>query len=86
MIDYAIKNSKVLSDYENVHLWKITGRYSVLNLTKVIKCSPKEYSIYCDLKTMPDSWLDLRFMSYTPLGFEQYFSPRIAPIKPTCIR
>lgn len=73
LLDHAMNHPSTLAGLdENERLWKITGRYRVLNLLQLIRKAPTEYDLYCDLRDRPMPWVDLRIFSCTPGGYRRY--------------
>ena len=49
LMDYAVGHSDILrSAQSHDRLWKVTGRYRVLNLPKLLKTAPAQFELYCD--------------------------------------
>jgi hypothetical protein len=72
LLDYAVNHSSALAGLDdNERLWKITGRYRVLNLLKLIRKAPAAYDLYCDTRDRPMPWLDLRIFSCTLGGYRK---------------
>ena len=72
LLDHAMQNSKVLASlHPTDHVWKVTGRYIVSNLSSMIRTAPRDYEFYCDLKTRPRPWMDLRLFSFTPTCYKR---------------
>lgn len=53
-------------------LWKVTGRYKVLNISSVIKHAPGAFDLYCDIRARPMPWADLRLFGCTIGGYETF--------------
>ncbi len=70
LIDYAVDNSKILT--EDDFIWKVTGRYKLLNIIKLIKTQPKRFSIYCDLRKYRINAADTRAYAFTLQGYRRY--------------
>ena len=70
LIDYAVDNSKILTE-EDV-IWKVTGRYKLLNIIKLIKTQPKKFSIYCELMKYKINAADTRAYAFTLQGYRRY--------------
>lgn len=52
--------------------WKVTGRYKVLNLQRMIHSRPRGAGLYMDLRARRTQyWADLRLMSWTATGYER---------------
>jgi hypothetical protein len=72
LLDYAMDHSTTLSaaDPETM-LWKVTGRYRVLNIRRIIRSAPSNSELYCDTRTWPIPWVDLRIFGCTLGGYER---------------
>jgi len=71
LIDYAMANSKIIaSQSENTIVWKITGRYVVENLDKLINRQPKNFGIYCNFRNFPKHWVDTYLIAWTPSAYQ----------------
>jgi len=79
LIDYAVDNSKILTE-EDV-IWKVTGRYKLLNIIKLIKTQPKEFSIYCDLRKYRITIADTRTYAFTLQGYRKYLYNKYHKLK-----
>jgi hypothetical protein len=73
LLDHAMVNSRLIAAEADVIVWKVTGRYQVRNLLKVIRTAPKHFDIYCDLRSHPIPWMDLRLMAWTRAGYATVF-------------
>ncbi len=72
LLDYGMSNSKLIAgseDRETV-IWKVTGRYIIQNIDKVIKNAPKNFDLYCNCRNYPKHWVDTYLMAWTPAGYE----------------
>lgn len=59
LIDYAMENSKIIaSQPEETIVWKVTGRYVIRNLNKIINHQPRSFGIYCNFRNHPKHWVD----------------------------
>lgn len=52
-------------------VWKVAGRYQVLNLREMLRTAPRRFDLYCDMRTRPLPWADLRFLGWTRRGFDR---------------
>jgi hypothetical protein len=73
LLDHVYDRSNTVATMaENDRIWKATGRYSVLNLQKLIATAPAEFDLYCDTRNWPIPWMDLRVFSCTRAGYKKY--------------
>jgi len=72
VVERAMADSRLIAGAgDNVAVWKVAGRYQVLNLREMLATAPKDFDIYCDLRSGKLQWADLRFLAWTKLGFER---------------
>jgi hypothetical protein len=70
LLDYALDHSKTLAAADaGTVLWKVTGRYRVLNIGRIIRTAPPKFDLYCDMRTWPIPWVDLRIFGCTLGGY-----------------
>lgn len=75
LLDYAMANSALVAGArDEAVIWKITGRYLVLNLATMIRSAPKRFDVYVDMRNHPLRWMDLRFMGWTYIGYDRVFA------------
>ena len=66
LLDYAMDNSKTLANAGAATiLWKVTGRYRVLNIGRIVRTAPPNSDLYCDMRKWPVPWVDLRIFGCT---------------------
>ena len=72
LLDHAMATSRLIREGgEAAVVWKITGRYRVRNLSRMIDTAPAQFDLYCDIRNRPMHWLDLRFMAWTVQGYDR---------------
>lgn len=72
LLDHAMATSRLIADAgDRAIIWKITGRYQVRNLARMVKTAPRRFDLYCDVRNRPIAWLDLRFMAWTRVGYDR---------------
>ncbi len=70
LLDYAMDHSTTLAAAgAETMLWKVTGRYRVLNIGRIIRAAPPKSDLYCDMRTWPIPWVDLRIFGCTLGGY-----------------
>lgn len=71
LLDYAMEHSYTLgsANVDDV-LWKVTGRYRVLNLVTLVHTAPSDFQLYCDIRDWPIPWVDLRIFGCTVSGYQ----------------
>lgn len=72
LLDHAMATSRLVAAAgDRAVVWKITGRYRVRNLARMIATAPVRFDLYCDVRNRPIVWLDLRFMAWTSAGYDR---------------
>jgi hypothetical protein len=72
LLDHAIGHSATLAvAHPSSILWKITGRYRVLNAMRLIREAPTSFDIYCDIRNWPIPWVDLRIFGCSLDGYRK---------------
>ena len=72
LLDHAVDHSPTLAVAPSSSvLWKITGRYRVLNLTRIIRGAPTDFELYCDTRKWPIPWVDLRIFGSSIGGYRK---------------
>jgi hypothetical protein len=71
LFDYAIDHSNALKTLDAADIiWKVTGRYRAMNLSSIVRTAPR-FDLYCDIRTQPMPWADLRVFGCTAHGYEK---------------
>lgn len=78
LLDHAMATSRLIAAAvaaagggADTVVWKVTGRYRVVNLARMVDTAPARFDLYCDLRNRPIEWADLRFMAWTPAGYDR---------------
>lgn len=72
VVERAMAQSELIAAAgDNVTIWKVAGRYQVLNLREMLVTAPKSFDLYTDLRTRPLPWADLRFLGWSKRGFSE---------------
>ncbi|WP_375427135.1 hypothetical protein [uncultured Sphingomonas sp.] len=75
LLDHAMATSRLIAAADDrAVIWKITGRYRVRNLARMVRTAPRRFDLYCDVRNRPIAWLDLRFMAWTKGGYDRLLS------------
>lgn len=72
LVDHAMQHS-VLIDALGMQamVWKVTGRYRVHNLARLIATQPLQADLYCHCRDFPSRWLDMYLMRWNRRAYEQ---------------
>ncbi|OYV43652.1 MAG: hypothetical protein B7X10_06360 [Burkholderiales bacterium 21-58-4] len=67
LIDHAFSHAETLSKVgDGDRIWKITGRYKVKNLQRVIAMAPRCFDLYCNVHK---GWAEMGFMAWSGTGY-----------------
>lgn len=73
LLDHAMRESRFVRDYaSSAIIWKVTGRYIVSNIAKLIEDRPKAFEFYCNMRNWPKRVVDMYLMAWTVAGYEKY--------------
>ena len=73
LVDRAMESSEsILARGPEVRIWKLTGRYALLNAKPIVSSFPPEADFYVDLKKYPMRWVDLRVFGFTKSGHASF--------------
>ena len=50
-------------------VYKITGRYKIMNLSRLMRSRPRVFDLYCDMRFSGSPWADMRFMAWNKRGY-----------------
>jgi hypothetical protein len=72
ILDFAMTHSQlVAASAPDAVVYKITGRYKLLNFSRLKRSRPARFDLYCDLRSARGHWADMRFMAWTRAGYER---------------
>ena len=72
LLERAMSDPVMSAFPEDTVFWKVTGRYKVLNLRRMIRSRPGDADLYADLRTRGGQrWADLRLMAWNRLGYDR---------------
>ena len=70
LVDHAMHRSALIAAAgEQALVWKVTGRYRVLNLARLIATQPLHADLYCHCRNLPLRWLDMYLMRWNPRAY-----------------
>jgi hypothetical protein len=70
LVDRAHEQSAVLSALApDDRVWKVTGRYVVRNLARVMGMTPRGFDLLCDVR---GRWAEMGFMAWSRHGYERH--------------
>ena len=74
LIDQALKSDVIKDELnDNVLIWKLTGRYSVKNIRKIITNSYKNKDIIINMRKYPIHWADMYLFAFNEKGWRALF-------------
>jgi len=66
LLDYTMEHSHIIQQYGSQSIiWKITGRYQLRNLDKVIYSYPSDKQFLCHCRNYPMYWCDTYILAWT---------------------
>lgn len=68
LVDHAMSTSKLLRSDDVV--WKVTGRYIVKNIERIVASRPPASDLYCHLRNYPHRLCETFLMAWTRRGYE----------------
>ena len=71
LVEYAMNHSITINNQpkESV-VWKVTGRYFIRNLCRVIVNKPSNFDVYCNFRNLPPCWADMYLVAWTIQGYQ----------------
>jgi hypothetical protein len=69
LVDHAMVNSSLIGSTNDAIIWKITGRYKLLNLAQLLASRPPGADLYCHCRNIPNRWLDLYVLAWNRTGY-----------------
>ena len=84
LIDYFYKNSNLLKNYPDSIIWKVTGRYLIKNISKIISASnDANYDLYINCRNHPYKVVDFYLVGMSATAYSTIFSNNLALYKGT---
>jgi hypothetical protein len=81
IVRYAMEHSPTLQGLlPRQHVWKVTGRYILRNLRRLIETAP-DTDLYINVRRWPLLWCDTYAYAFTRAGFERYVEPATSAIE-----
>jgi hypothetical protein len=68
LVDHVMSTSKLLRSDDVI--WKVTGRYIVKNIERIVASRPPDSDLYCHLRNYPYRMSELYLMAWTRRGYE----------------
>jgi hypothetical protein len=58
LIKYALEHAHVVRANPGAVVWKVTGRYVIQNLDRIVKAQPHRFDLYVNCRNYPARWVD----------------------------
>jgi len=72
LVDHAMRHSRLIAGLgADVQVWKVTGRYKVRNLARLIASQPEHADLYCHCRNVPTPWLDMYLMRWNRRAYAE---------------
>jgi hypothetical protein len=72
LVDHAMSASALIARAgANARVWKVTGRYKIHNLTRLIVTQPEGADLYCHCRNRPVPWLDMYLMRWNRRAYDE---------------
>jgi hypothetical protein len=68
IVDYAVEHSKLIQPDDVI--WKVTGRYIIENIRRIVESRPPTADVYCHMRNFPYRLCDLYLLAWTRRGYE----------------
>ena len=72
LVDHAMAHSRLIAAAgDAVTVWKVTGRYKILNLRQLILGKPAGADLYCHCRNRPVRWVDMYLMAWNRAAYDE---------------
>jgi hypothetical protein len=72
LLDHAMRHSQfVAAAPEQARIWKVTGRYRLMNFAALIRKAPATLDFYCHCRNHPMVWVDLYVLAWSKRGYRE---------------
>ena len=72
IITHAMDCSRLIAGEPEPLVWKITGRYTIQNLDRLVRSCPQPLDLYCNMRDFPRRWVDMYLMAWSKRGFDVF--------------
>lgn len=77
LICHAMQHSATISASPAAKIWKMTGRYVVANIARIVTSSPSDVDLHLNLRNYPDKTLDTYLIGYRAATFSRHLGKDI---------
>jgi hypothetical protein len=72
LLDHAMAHSRFVQQAPaNAVFWKVTGRYRLINIERIVSSAPEALDFYCHCRNHPMRWVDLFVLAWSAKGYEE---------------
>ena len=72
LVDHAMQVSALIAAAgDDVRVWKVTGRYKVRNIGRLVATQPNDADLYCHCRNRPLPWLDMYLMRWNRRAYDE---------------
>lgn len=87
LIDHVMAHSATVGARRGAAtIWKVTGRYVVRNLRRIIERRPPRFDVYCNFRNWPRRWADMYLMAWSPVGYSTLIRGMYEQLREDCNR
>lgn len=70
-----MKNARLMqAAAPRTNIWKITGRYKLANLQRIISTKDPQGDFYCNCKNYPTPWVDMYVLCWNKRSYDELIS------------
>lgn len=70
-VEYAMNHSTILDSQPGDSIvWKVTGRYLIKNLCRIIATKPSRFDVYCHCRNRPMRFAEMYLIAWTRSGYQ----------------
>lgn len=71
LVDHAMGRSALMAAHgPELRVWKVTGRYRVRNLPRLIATQPLQADLYCHCRNLPVPWTDMYLLRWNRRAYD----------------
>jgi hypothetical protein len=87
LIQYAMDYSQTICSNSNTEMiiWKVSGRYIIRNLNRIISRKPLTFDIYCNFRKIPKRWAEMYLLAWNLKGYNNCLRNIYHDLKPLII-
>jgi hypothetical protein len=71
LVQEAVRRSRLIDELEPDVIWKMTGRYWVTNMARLVTSVQPGQDLYVNLRSRPSPWADMWVYGVTPEGLSR---------------